>query len=53
MPPHRSGSPARPKRWGLWLPAEAAVNPKFVRDYVFPGAICGTWTHVDGIKAAR
>ncbi len=37
----------------FWLPAEAAVNPKVVGDYVFPGAISGTWTHVDGIKAAR
>jgi len=37
----------------LWLPAEVAYNPKIVADYVFPGAISGTWTHVENIKAAR
>ena len=37
----------------LWLPAEAAYNPQIVADYVFPGAISGTWTHVENIKAAR
>jgi len=37
----------------LWLPAEAAVNPKIVSDYQFPGSISGTWTHVEFVKAAR
>ena len=37
----------------FWLPAQAVVNSSIVSDYVFPGAITGTWTHVEGIKAAR
>ncbi len=37
----------------FWLPTEAIVNPAFVADYVFPGALTGTWTHVQNIKAAR
>jgi len=37
----------------FWLPTVAIVNPKFVSDYVFPGSITGTWTHIEGIKAAR
>ncbi len=36
----------------FWLPAEMTVNPKVVADYIFPGSISGTWTHVDMIKAA-
>jgi ABC-type transport system substrate-binding protein len=36
----------------FWLPAQAVINTKIVSDYVFPGAITGTWTHVEGIKAA-
>ncbi len=35
-----------------WLPAEIVVDPKIVGDYVFPGSISGTWTHVQNIKAA-
>jgi len=37
----------------FWLPAQAVINTKIVSDYVFPGAITGTWTHVEGIKAAQ
>ena len=37
----------------FWLPAEAVYNPKFVSDYVWPGSISGTWSHVENIKAAR
>ncbi len=36
----------------FWLPAYATVNPKIVGDYVFPGSISGTFTHVEYIKAA-
>jgi ABC-type transport system substrate-binding protein len=35
-----------------WLPAEIVVDPKIVGDYVFPGSISGTWTHMQNIKAA-
>lgn len=35
----------------FWLPAEATVNPMFVEDWLFPGSISGTWTHVENIKA--
>ncbi len=37
----------------FWLKSEAAINPRFVADYTFPGSISGTWTHVEEIKAAR
>jgi peptide/nickel transport system substrate-binding protein len=37
----------------FWLPAEAVVNPRVIGDYVWPGAITGTWTHVQNLKAAR
>jgi len=37
----------------FWLRAQAVVNPKFVDDYVFPGTISGTWTHVEYLKAAK
>jgi len=37
----------------FWLPAQAVINTKIVSDYVFPGAITGTWTHVEGVKAAQ
>ncbi len=37
----------------FWLPSEALVNPKFVEDYLFPGSISGTWSHIYNIKAAR
>ena len=34
------------------VPAEIVVDPKIVGDYVFPGSISGTWTHMQNIKAA-
>ncbi|HEX3244568.1 MAG TPA: ABC transporter substrate-binding protein [Chloroflexota bacterium] len=34
----------------FWLPAEIVVNPKVVGEWVFPGSITGTWTHVENIK---
>ena len=37
----------------FWLRAQAVVNPKFVDDYVFPGTISGTWTHVEYLKTAK
>jgi len=37
----------------FWLPTEVVVNPKVVAGFTFPGNITGTWTHLDGIKAAR
>jgi hypothetical protein len=29
------------------------INTGFVGDYVFPGNISGSWTHLEGIKAAN
>ena len=37
----------------FWLPPEAIVNPDIVSDYIFPGAITSTWTHLEFIKAAQ
>ena len=37
----------------FWLPPEAVVNPEIVSDYIFPGSITSTWTHLDFIKAAQ
>jgi peptide/nickel transport system substrate-binding protein len=37
----------------FWLPAEAAVNPKIVADYVWPGSISGTWSHPEYLKAVK
>ena len=37
----------------FWLPPEAMVNPEIVSDYIFPGAITSTWTHLEFIKAAQ
>jgi peptide/nickel transport system substrate-binding protein len=36
----------------FWLFAEAAVNPKYVAEYVFPGIITGFFTHLEYIKLA-
>ena len=36
----------------FWLDTQVAVNPKFVADYLFPGSISGSWTHLENIKAA-
>jgi ABC-type transport system substrate-binding protein len=37
----------------FWIPAEIVADPKVVSDYVFPGSISGTWTHVHNIKAVK
>jgi ABC-type transport system substrate-binding protein len=36
----------------FWLFAEAAVNPKFIAEYVFPGIITGYYTHLEYVKLA-
>jgi peptide/nickel transport system substrate-binding protein len=36
----------------FWLFAEAAVNPKYIAEYVFPGVITGYYTHLEYIKPA-
>ena len=36
----------------FWLYAEAAVNPKYIAEYVFPGVITGFFTHLEHIKLA-
>ena len=36
----------------FWVFAEAAVNPKFIAEYVFPGTITGYFTHLEYIKLA-
>jgi hypothetical protein len=35
-----------------WLFAEAAVHPKYIAEYVFPGVITGDYTHLASIKPA-
>ncbi len=37
----------------FWLPVEAVVNTKIVSDWLFPGSLTGSWSHVQNIKAAR
>ncbi|HSX78459.1 MAG TPA: ABC transporter substrate-binding protein [Candidatus Saccharimonadia bacterium] len=37
----------------FWLFAEAAVNPKYIAEYVFPGVITGSFTHLEYIKVAQ
>ena len=37
----------------FWLPTDAVVDPSIVADYVFPGSITGSYTHVEHIKAAK
>ena len=34
----------------FWLFAEAAVNPKYVAEYTFPGVITGFFTHLEYVK---
>jgi ABC-type transport system substrate-binding protein len=34
----------------FWLFAEAAVNPKYIAEYVFPGVITGYFTHLEYVK---
>jgi len=36
----------------FWLFAEAAVNPKYIAEYVFPGVITGYYTHLEYIRLA-
>ena len=36
----------------FWLFAEAAVNPKYVSEYIFPGVITGFFTHLEYVKLA-
>jgi hypothetical protein len=36
----------------FWLFAEAAMNPKYVAEYVFPGTITGFFTHLEYVKIA-
>jgi ABC-type transport system substrate-binding protein len=36
----------------FWLFAEAAVNPKYVAEYAFPGTITGFFTHLEYVKLA-
>ena len=37
----------------FWLFAEAAVNPKHIAEYAFPGVITGSFTHLEYIKVAH
>lgn len=37
----------------FWLPTEAVGNPKIVGEWMYPGGITGSWTHVVNIRAAR
>lgn len=37
----------------FWLFAEAAVNPKFIAEYVFPGSIAGFYTHLEYVRVAQ
>jgi len=36
----------------FWLFAEAAVNPKYIVEYTFPGVITGYFTHLEYVKLA-
>jgi ABC-type transport system substrate-binding protein len=36
----------------FWLDAEAAVNPKYIAEYTFPGIITGYFTHLEYVKLA-
>jgi peptide/nickel transport system substrate-binding protein len=36
----------------FWLSAEAAVNPKYIAEYTFPGIITGYFTHLEYVKVA-
>jgi len=37
----------------FFLYADAAVNPKYVAEYTFPGVITGFFTHLEYIKLAQ
>jgi len=36
----------------FWLFADAAVNPKYIAEYTFPGVITGYFTHLEYVKLA-
>jgi hypothetical protein len=36
----------------FWLYAEAALNPRYVAAYTFPGIVTGFFTHLEYIKPA-
>ena len=36
----------------FWLYADAAVNPKYIAEYVFPGVITGYFTHLEYVRLA-
>jgi ABC-type transport system substrate-binding protein len=36
----------------FWLYADAAVNPKYIAEYTFPGVITGYFTHLEYVKLA-
>ena len=37
----------------FWLKAEVGVNPDQVRNYIFPGSIAGSLTHLEYVEPAR
>ena len=37
----------------FWLRAEVTIDPDVLSDYVFPGNISGSWTHLENIFAVR
>jgi hypothetical protein len=37
----------------FWLYADAAVNPKYIAEYTFPGIITGYFTHLEYVKLAQ
>ena len=45
-------SPSLPRCPLFWLFAEAAVNPKYIAEYAFPGVITGYFTHLEYVKLA-
>jgi peptide/nickel transport system substrate-binding protein len=36
----------------FWLYADAAVNPRYIAEYTFPGTITGYFTHLEYVKLA-
>jgi peptide/nickel transport system substrate-binding protein len=36
----------------FWLYADAAVNPKYIAEYTFPGIVTGFFTHLEYVKLA-
>ena len=37
----------------FWVPTQLVHNKDIVADYVFPGSVTGTWTHLNNVRAAR